>query len=202
MRPRELRDEGEQDLFRARLDQILDLRHPLVKLAGEIDWGVSKSASGRFTRACPELDSGTFRAVHPCPRGVPVPAKAGSGAGDPHSFRSAQLQAHPALGRVQAGHPVTAEGTLLPAHTCAELFRLLERLRLVRAQIHAIEQARASWQKAAPATQKAPHAMVRPVPGPRHRARDGGYAHPRGLLPQPAGSPRHGALRRAHRRAR
>jgi len=31
----------------------------------------------------------------------------------------------------------------------------------VRAQIHAIEQARASWLKAAPATQKAPHAMVR-----------------------------------------
>jgi len=39
----------------------------------------SKSALGRFTRACPELDSGTCRAVRPCPRGVPVPAKAGSG---------------------------------------------------------------------------------------------------------------------------
>jgi transposase, IS5 family len=38
MRPRERRDSGEQDLFRARLDQIIDLNHPLAKLAREIDW--------------------------------------------------------------------------------------------------------------------------------------------------------------------
>ena len=39
MRPRERRDTGQTDLFRARLDQILDLNHPLVKLAHTIDWG-------------------------------------------------------------------------------------------------------------------------------------------------------------------
>ncbi len=38
MRPRERRESGEQDLFRARLDQIIDLDHALVKLAGAIDW--------------------------------------------------------------------------------------------------------------------------------------------------------------------
>ena len=38
MRPRERRDGGEQDLFRARLDQIIDMNHPLAKLARTIDW--------------------------------------------------------------------------------------------------------------------------------------------------------------------
>jgi transposase, IS5 family len=38
MRPRERRETGRQDLFRSRLDQIIDLNHPLVKLAKTIDW--------------------------------------------------------------------------------------------------------------------------------------------------------------------
>jgi transposase, IS5 family len=38
MRPKERRESGEQDLFRARLDQIIDLEHALVKLAQAIDW--------------------------------------------------------------------------------------------------------------------------------------------------------------------
>src|SRR5579864_3209391 len=38
MRPKERREGGEQDLFRARLDQIIDLDHALVRLAGAIDW--------------------------------------------------------------------------------------------------------------------------------------------------------------------
>jgi len=38
MRPRERRDSGGQDLFRARLDQIIDLNHALAKLARAIDW--------------------------------------------------------------------------------------------------------------------------------------------------------------------
>lgn len=29
MRPRERRESGEQDLFRSRLDQIIDMKHPL-----------------------------------------------------------------------------------------------------------------------------------------------------------------------------
>ena len=38
MRPRERREAGEQDLFRSRLDQIIDTKHALVKLARTIDW--------------------------------------------------------------------------------------------------------------------------------------------------------------------
>ena len=38
MRPKERWESGEQDLFRARLDQIIDLEHALVKLAQTIDW--------------------------------------------------------------------------------------------------------------------------------------------------------------------
>src|SRR5215213_6869330 len=38
MRPKERRETGQTDLFRARLDQIVDLNHPLVKRSGAIDW--------------------------------------------------------------------------------------------------------------------------------------------------------------------
>jgi IS5 family transposase len=38
MRPRERRESGKQDLFRSRLDQIIDMNHALVKLARAIDW--------------------------------------------------------------------------------------------------------------------------------------------------------------------
>src|SRR5215213_5353078 len=38
MRPKERRDTGQTDLFRARLDEIVDPTHALVKLAATIDW--------------------------------------------------------------------------------------------------------------------------------------------------------------------
>jgi IS5 family transposase len=38
MRPKERRDGGQDDLFRARLDQIVDPGHPLAKLGEVIDW--------------------------------------------------------------------------------------------------------------------------------------------------------------------
>ena len=38
MRPKERRDSGQNDLFRARLDQIVDMGDPLAKLAATIDW--------------------------------------------------------------------------------------------------------------------------------------------------------------------
>ena len=55
----------------------------------------------------------------------------------------------------------TAEGMPLPENTCAELRRHLARLRVVREQIHAIEQERLRKLAAAPAGDKGPHAMVR-----------------------------------------
>ena len=46
MRPRERRETGEQDLFRSRLDQIIDRKHALVKLARTIDWGFPEEKFG------------------------------------------------------------------------------------------------------------------------------------------------------------
>jgi transposase, IS5 family len=38
MRPKQQKTKGSGDLFRARLDQIINLHHELVQLAGKIDW--------------------------------------------------------------------------------------------------------------------------------------------------------------------
>jgi IS5 family transposase len=38
MRPKERRDSGQNDFFRSRLDQIVDMGHPLARLAVTIDW--------------------------------------------------------------------------------------------------------------------------------------------------------------------
>jgi IS5 family transposase len=38
MRPQKPKTTGEGDLFRARLDQIINMKHELVQLAGKIDW--------------------------------------------------------------------------------------------------------------------------------------------------------------------
>jgi len=38
MRPSEQGDSGQSDLFRSRLDQIIDMKHALVKLAHTVDW--------------------------------------------------------------------------------------------------------------------------------------------------------------------
>jgi transposase, IS5 family len=46
VRPRERRESGEQDLFRARLDQIIDTKHALVRLARTIDWGFLEATFG------------------------------------------------------------------------------------------------------------------------------------------------------------
>ncbi len=45
-RPRERRDKGEQDLFRSRLDQIINMNHELVRLAAAIDWPVLEARFG------------------------------------------------------------------------------------------------------------------------------------------------------------
>ncbi|MER9217195.1 transposase [Mesorhizobium sp. M0663] len=72
------------------------------------------------------------------------------------SFRLSLRQAADRLESIR-----TAEGTPLPDNTRAELYRFLERLNLVRAQIRAIEQERLRRLAAAPAAANGPHAMVR-----------------------------------------
>ena len=47
MKPRERRETGEQDLFRSRLDQIINMKHELVKLAED---GVMELHRGEVRR--------------------------------------------------------------------------------------------------------------------------------------------------------
>ena len=46
MRPKERRDNGQTDLLRSRLDAIIDMAHPLVKLAQTIDWSFLEQKFG------------------------------------------------------------------------------------------------------------------------------------------------------------
>ena len=43
------RDDRQDDLFRPALEEIINLRHPLVRLAGEIDWNF---LARRFSSVC------------------------------------------------------------------------------------------------------------------------------------------------------
>jgi len=43
------RDNRQDDLFRPSLEKVINLRHPLVRLAAEIDWDI---LAGRFGSAC------------------------------------------------------------------------------------------------------------------------------------------------------
>ena len=50
MRPRKTEWGGSGDLFRARLDQIINMRHELVRLADAIDWGwIDGELADRFS---------------------------------------------------------------------------------------------------------------------------------------------------------
>ena len=46
MKPRERRETGEQDLFRSRLDQIINMKHELVKLAQAVSWAAIEERCG------------------------------------------------------------------------------------------------------------------------------------------------------------
>lgn len=46
MLPKERAETGQNDIFRSRLDQIIDLAHPLAKLARIIDWGFLETQFG------------------------------------------------------------------------------------------------------------------------------------------------------------
>jgi IS5 family transposase len=46
MRPRERRETGQSDLFKARLDQIINLEHELVRLARAVDWPFLETGFG------------------------------------------------------------------------------------------------------------------------------------------------------------
>jgi hypothetical protein len=60
MRPKKPQTTGEGDLFRARLDQIINLKHELVQLAGKIGTGIGSIARSRrsaATKAPPGIET-------------------------------------------------------------------------------------------------------------------------------------------------
>lgn len=46
MRPKERRNSGQNDLYRARLDQSVNLQHELAKLVKKIDWAFLEETIG------------------------------------------------------------------------------------------------------------------------------------------------------------
>jgi transposase, IS5 family len=54
MKPREALETGQNDMFRSRLDQIIDMGHPKAVLARQIDW---RHMAGRFGE-CYSLEPG------------------------------------------------------------------------------------------------------------------------------------------------
>lgn len=55
MKPRDIRETGEQDLFRSRLDQIIDMNHQLVKLAKTVNWQHVEKVCGEAYRDGPGM---------------------------------------------------------------------------------------------------------------------------------------------------
>ena len=69
MRPRERRETSEQDLFRSRLDQIIDMNHALVKLARAIDWRFLEEKFGAIYTDKPGQPPLPTRLMAACRRG-------------------------------------------------------------------------------------------------------------------------------------
>ena len=58
MRPKKMERDRSDDLFRARLDQIIDMGHELVRLADEIDWDWLGGARGTIGRSIHSFELG------------------------------------------------------------------------------------------------------------------------------------------------
>ena len=71
MKPRERRETGSQDLFRSRLDQIINMNHELVKLAKTISWSFIETKCGEAYADGPGMP--------------PLADAADGGAGDPQA---------------------------------------------------------------------------------------------------------------------
>ena len=70
MRPKKQRTTGSGDLFRARLDQIINMKHEAVQLAGKVDWdwiGHFRCDDGIMT-GCDRRSTGRAQRIKPCNR--------------------------------------------------------------------------------------------------------------------------------------
>ena len=73
MRPKERRESGQTDLLQARLDQILDMNHALVKLARTIDWGFLEERFGSVYSDKPGQPVKSLSTVTPVSRPIMTP---------------------------------------------------------------------------------------------------------------------------------
>jgi transposase, IS5 family len=55
VKPRETRESGEQDLFKSRLDQIIDMQHQLVELGSRVNWARLEAVCGEAYRDGPGM---------------------------------------------------------------------------------------------------------------------------------------------------
>ena len=78
MRPKKHRTTGSGDLFRARLDQIINMKHELVQLAGKVDWDMDRRRDcaalqrERSARHCDPLRRDERYRQTPPPKGVKI----------------------------------------------------------------------------------------------------------------------------------
>ena len=117
MRPKERQESGQNDLFRAWLDQIVDVGHPLVKLGKAIDW---RFLEDRFGAAC------SARAGHP-----PLPTRLMAGLAIVKSMHDLSdedlcaLDREPVLSAVLRRGVLPAQDAVRPLVTCSLVSRLL-----------------------------------------------------------------------------
>ena len=66
MRPKQQKPIAQDDLFRSRLEQIINMRHELLRLADEIDWPwIDAQVSGIFgSEASPIFDGSWESSFH------------------------------------------------------------------------------------------------------------------------------------------
>ena len=93
MRPKKQETTGSSDLFRARLDQIINMRHELVQLAVEIDWHFGALQRQRQARHREPFRTGQ--------------------AGLPHPALGQAFTPLPTAGRAQAGTGVRARSAVI-----------------------------------------------------------------------------------------
>jgi len=66
MKPKKPKHQDQAEMFRSRLDQILDRKHPLFTLADQIDWTVFDNKFGKLyaNRGRPALSTRLMAGLH------------------------------------------------------------------------------------------------------------------------------------------
>ena len=126
MRPKQLKAEPQDDLFRARLENLVDPRHALVRLAGLIDWRRFEAAFGALYTDGGR--PGLRRALHP-PGGrgsslVLSPRQAARVAGSQTTAPATEWTRQPPLRLRAAARECTSQAHRLPRPASTSALRL------------------------------------------------------------------------------